>query len=274
MEFVPDEPALLIEAPAQDEKRQKKTEKILVIADLHIGLERELARKGIIVPDQLLKLQERLFKIIEKTGAERIVILGDVKNEYVGTSWGDLADVPAFFSRLTNLPIGRISGRSPHSRLTEKVKVTIVKGNHDGGIEAVLPKNVDVYEPSGFVCRDCLFTHGQAWPEKTALSARTIIMGHIHPTVEFWSSGARSLEHVWISAPVEKGVIERKFGAETNLQTAVVVPVFNHLAGGVAFNGKDFKPIGPLLSKAVDWRNGDVYLLDGTYLGKLKDMEV
>lgn len=244
--FVTNEPALLIEPDG-----------ILVIADLHIGLERELARKGIRVPDQLLKLQEHLFKIIEKTGAKHVILLGDVKNEYIGTSWSDLTDVPAFFSRLT-----------------EKVKVTVVKGNHDGGIEAVVPKNVEVHEPEGIVLGEYLFTHGQAWPRKSDMSAKTLVMGHIHPAVEFWSSGARSVEHVWIRAPVDKKALERKFKTEVALETAIIVPVFNHLAGGAAFNGKDFKPIGPLLSKAVDWKNGEAFLLDGTYLGKVKEIEV
>jgi len=246
IQFVPGEPALLLEP-----------EKILVIADLHIGLERELAKKGIHVPDQLLKLQGRLFKIIKETGAKHVIILGDVKNEYAGTGWGDLADVPAFFSRLT-----------------EKVAVTIVKGNHDGGIEAVVPKNVEIYEPEGFVLGGFLFTHGQAWPDKNGLSAKTLIMGHTHPAVEFWSSGARSVEPVWIRAPINKKLLERKFKTEVNLETAIIVPVFNHLAGGAAFNGGDFKPQGPLLSKATDWKAGEAFLLDGTYLGKLKDIDV
>jgi hypothetical protein len=244
--FVHDEPALLIEP-----------DKILVIADLHIGLERELARKGIHVPSQLMKLQDRLFGIIEKTNAEHVIILGDIKNEYAGTSWSDLADVPAFFSRLT-----------------EKVKVTVVKGNHDGGIEAVVPKNVEVHEPEGFVLGGILFTHGQAWPEKSDLSAKTLVMGHIHPAIEFWSSGARSVEPVWIRAPVNRTELERKFKTEVALETAVIVPVFNHLAGGAAFNSSGFKPIGPLLSKVIDWKNGEAFLLDGTYLGKIKEIEI
>jgi len=244
MSFVTNEPALLLEP-----------EKILVIADLHIGLERELARKGIHLPSQLLKLQERLFKIIRETGAKRVIILGDVKNEYAGTSWGDLADVPAFFSRLT-----------------ERVKVTVVKGNHDGGIEAVVPRNVEVHEPEGFVLGDFLFTHGQAWPDKSSLNAKTLIMGHIHPAVEFWSSGTRSVEHVWLRAPVDKKTLEKKFKCEVCLETAIIVPVFNHLAGGATFNSSGFKPIGPLLSKAIKWKQGEVTLLDGTFLGKLGSM--
>jgi hypothetical protein len=238
---VPDEPALLMEPDG-----------ILVIADLHIGLERELARKGIRVPNQLLRMQERLFRIIESTGAKRVIILGDVKNEYAGTDWSDLTDVPAFFSRLT-----------------EKVKVSVVKGNHDGGIESIVPKDVEVHEPEGFVLGDILFTHGQAWPDKNALGAKTLVMGHIHPAVEFWSSGARSLEHAWVRAPVDKKALEKRFRCPVALGTAIIVPVFNHLAGGVAFNGRDFRPIGPLLSKAVKWKEGEVTLLDGTYLGKL-----
>ncbi len=53
------------------------------------------------------------------------------------------------------------------------------------------------------------------------------------------------------------------------------MPAFNHLIGGMAFNSKDFEPIGPLLKNEVfKWKNGEVYLLDGTLLGKLKDLKI
>jgi putative SbcD/Mre11-related phosphoesterase len=249
--FVTNEPALLIEGLEPTVKDQKT----LVIADLHIGLERELAKRGIVVPSQLLKLQEHLFRIIDETKAGHVIILGDVKNEYTGTTWADLTDVPAFFSRLL-----------------EKVRVTIVKGNHDGGIEAVVPSAVEIHEPEGFMLGEYLFTHGQAWPDKAQLRAKTLIMGHIHPAIEFWSSGARSVEHVWIRAPIDRKAIEKKFKCETFLETAIIVPVFNHLAGGAAFNAPDFKPIGPLLSKSINYKNGEVFLLDGTYLGTLSEI--
>ena len=251
IKFVADAPALLLD------------EKYLVIADLHLGLELELARKGIMVPSQVQKLQERLDKLIKETGAKELIILGDIKHEYRGISWTELKDLPEFFNHLL-----------------KKVKVRIVKGNHDGGIEAVMPAGVKVYEPMGFILSersepiDCVaLTHGQAWPKKEMLDCKTLLMGHIHPAIEFWSSGARMTEHVWIKAKINSEVLEKKYKKKCMLQEAIITPTFNHLAGGMAFNSERFKPMGPLLTKAIDWKNAEVFLLDGTSLGELSKMK-
>jgi len=244
IKFVANSPALFI-----------KKEKMLVIADLHIGLEYELAKKGIVVPSQTKKMEKRLYELLNITRAKHVVILGDIKHEYAGVSWSELTDVPAFFDAIL-----------------KKAKVSVVKGNHDGGIESILPNSVNVYEPSGFVISDFLLTHGQAWPKKSSLYAKFLILGHIHPAIEFWSAGARCVEHVWLRAPINKRALESKFKVKSNLEKAIIVPVFNHLAGGFALNASDFKPTGPLLSKAIKWKEGEIFLLDGTFLGKLNSL--
>lgn len=244
IKFLSDSSALLLD------------EKYLVISDLHLGLELELARKGIMVPNQLPKLQEKLDKLIEETGAKELIILGDVKHEYKGISWIELRDLPDFFKHLL-----------------KKVKIRIVKGNHDGGIEAIAPAGVKVYEPTGFALEDVALTHGNAWPKKEMLDCKTLIMGHIHPAIEFWSSGARMTEHVWIKAPFIPDVLENKFKKKCSLKEAIIVPTFNHLAGGIAFNKEGFSPLGPLLSKSINYKKGEVFLLDGTHLGRLDEMK-
>lgn len=246
IKFLSDSSALLID------------EKYLVIADLHLGLELELARKGIMVPNQLPKFQEKIDRLIKETGAKEFIILGDVKHEYKGISWTELRDVPEFLKNLQ-----------------KKVKVRIIKGNHDGGIEAIAPAGVKVYEPTGFVLEDVALTHGAAWPKISALSTKTLIMGHIHPAIEFWSSGARMTEHIWIKAKINRAALEKKYkmtarsAAKCMLEQAIIVPTFNHLAGGVAFNSESFKPQDPLLKNAIDWKNAEVFLLDGTALGNM-----
>jgi putative SbcD/Mre11-related phosphoesterase len=231
-------------------------EKTLVVADLHIGLELELSKKGITLPDQMTKLEQRLDKLLKQTRAKRIVLLGDIKHETSGVSWSELWDVPEFLQRLKR-----------------KAKVSIVKGNHDGGIEDVAPPGIEVYEPAGFVLGDVLLTHGQAWPDKSALGAKTIVMGHIHPTVEFWSSGVRQAEHVFLRANVNTKALEKKLKTKSSLTSAIILPAFNLLVGGSAFNSAGFRPIGPLLKKVVEWKHADMFLLDGTFLGTLDKMK-
>ena len=67
---IPGEPALFVQ----------NTSATLVIADLHIGIERELYRSGINIPSQTKKIFDRLLKLIADHSPDRIVLLGDVKH--------------------------------------------------------------------------------------------------------------------------------------------------------------------------------------------------
>src|SRR2546428_822224 len=53
---------------------------ILVVADLHIGLEEELQEKGIRVPSRAEGMGRKLMDLAARRGATRLVILGDVKH--------------------------------------------------------------------------------------------------------------------------------------------------------------------------------------------------
>src|SRR5206468_4847364 len=62
LEPVPDEPALM----ADD---------ILVVADLHIGIEEELHEKGIRVPSRAEVMGRKLVELADRRGASRLVSL-------------------------------------------------------------------------------------------------------------------------------------------------------------------------------------------------------
>jgi len=235
------EPALLIDG-------------VLVVADLHIGMEQEIGDSGVTVPSQIESIKERLLTLIKQNRAKHLVILGDVKHNVPQMNWTELRELPVMLNELA-----------------KKVKVSIVKGNHDGGIERVA-RNADVYEPDGFALGEYAFVHGQAWPKPELLSCKTLIMSHAHPVVEFFSQGTRMTEHCWLRCRVNAAAFEKKLKVKCNLEEAVVMPVFNRLIGGVAVNSERFKPIGPVL-KSVDWQDADVFLTDGTYLGKTKEIK-
>ena len=239
------EPAFLIEP-----------DKMLVIADLHIGVEHAMLERGITIPSQFERLKERLEKIIKQTKAKHLVILGDVKHDVKKISIQEFREIPDFFNYFSN------------------IKVSIVKGNHDGNIEKLVPRGVDVYDTKGFVYDKFAFIHGQAWPTASALNAEYIFMGHIHPAIEFLTDNVRSVEHCWVRCKINQKVFEKKYGKTCKLKEAIIVPTFNHLTGGVAFNSKTFKPNDPLLnSGAIDLKTAEIYLLDGTYLGSLQNLK-
>ena len=239
------EPALLIEP-----------DRLLVISDLHIGLEHTLLEAGITLPSQFDILKGKLENLIKQTKAKHLVILGDVKNSVTGISPQEYREMPEFFNYFSN------------------IKISVIKGNHDGNIEKLVPKGVDVYDTKGFVYKNLFFTHGQAWPTASALDAEYLFMGHIHPLVEFWTDNVRTTEHCWVRCKINKKIFEKKYGKTCKLKEAIIVPTFSHLTGGVAFNSKTFKPNDPMIrSKAIDLKTAEIYLLDGTYLGNMKNLK-
>lgn len=238
------EPALLIE------------NKVLIIADLHIGIEYEIFQSGITIPSQVERLEKRIENLIKQTKAKHLVILGDVKHQVPNISWQEYKEIPKFLEHFSN------------------IKVSIVKGNHDGNIERLARRDIVIYEPQGFRIDDFILTHGQAWPNKNDLNAEYLVMGHVHPAVEFWTENFRTIEPCWLKCEIDNKKLEEKFGIKTKLKQGIVMPAFNHLIGGMAFNSKDFEPLGPLLKNEVlKWKESGVYLLDGTYLGNLKDLK-
>ena len=227
-------------------------DRILVLSDLHLGIEKELAENGITIPSQVEKLKERIKKMIKENKIKHLIILGDIKHEVKGISYLEYREVPQFFKDL-------------------KIKISLIKGNHDGNIEKLLPKEIDIYDGKGFSIKNFTFTHGHAWPNPDALDSEYIIMGHMHPAVEFWTKEFRTVEHCWVKCEVNKKKLEKKYKKKSKLKYGIIMPTFNHLTGGLAFNSKEFRPKG-LAPKILKWKEGAVYLLDGTFLGKLNEI--
>lgn len=224
----------------------------LIIADLHIGIEYEIYKSGISIPSQTKKLKKRLLDLISKTKAKNLVILGDVKHQVPNISFQESKDIPEFLNSLSR-----------------KVKVTIVKGNHDGDIESLVSKKVKVYSPKGFRIGDYAFCHGQAWFDKDCLKAKHLVIAHIHPAIEFWTQGFRSVEHCWVKCPVDPKKIEKKYKEKSNLEDCIIMPAFNQIIGGMPLNSEDFRPLGPIMENILKIKESEIYLLDGTFLGKI-----
>src|SRR3989304_7079091 len=108
--FVMNEPAIVIKD-------------CLIIADLHIGLAKEIYDAGIQIPSQTEKFARKLNALRKKTKAKKLVILGDMKHKVLGLSFLEKREIPQVLS------------------LVEFPHIIIVKGNHDGFIEkAILPE--------------------------------------------------------------------------------------------------------------------------------------
>lgn len=265
-----------------------KTEKTrtLVVADLHIGWEIALSEKGIHVPTQAPKLLQKLKTLIKKYKPEKLLILGDVKHTVATAEIGEWHDIPDFFNELK----------------VHVEEIQIIRGNHDGNLEPLLPEGIKILPSSGTIISEVGFFHGHRWPSPTLLKCKTLVMGHIHPTVAFRDpAGFRITRQVWVKAKCDKNQLAkillqknkikieespkktlfRHFKIKPKTSQLFIMPSFNDFLGGKPLNEKNIekeasgKVVGPILStEAVDLRNAEVYLLDGTFLGSLTQLEI
>ncbi len=217
--------------------------KALVVADLHIGVEYELERNGIRIPPQWKDMAEEILSLKEESGAETLTINGDLKHSIPSEKW-EFRDVRSFFREIRHA----------------FDEIHLVKGNHDGGIQYEVPSWVTLHPGSGFVFEGIGIFHGHAWPSDDVMKSDVLVMGHMHPAVRFTDSlGNSQNEPCWIRG---------KYGDKK----IIVMPAMSRFYGGAAVNDNRF--IGPVLkSEEFDGKNAKIYLLDGTYVGKIGEMK-
>lgn len=236
-------------------------ENALVIAELHLGLEHELYKKGITIPAQREKFQDILDKLLKLTHARTLIILGDTKHKVPGMSIREERELPKFLNYLK-----------------EKVKVILVKGNHDAEIERIVPEGIKICGSRGFKLGKYGFFHGHAWPSKKLMECDYLFMAHLHPAMEFMDKfGFRNVEQVWIRGRLDAERVREKYKIKkTGKINLIVMPTFNSLLGNIAVNkliGKEYS--GPMIiGKIMDMKKSKVYLLDGTLLGILEELKI
>lgn len=249
IKFVTDYPALFI-----PEKR------MLVIADVQIGLEHELYKKGIFIQPQVDKFLKILDHLIKITKVKNLVILGDLKHKVPGISLRETKQLPRFFEHLM-----------------KKVKIIFVKGNHDTDLEGLIPKEVETYGSHGVRIGEYGFFHGHGWPSKDLVGCDYLFMGHLQPGIEFRDDfGYRNIEQVWVKGRLDGKLVAKKYKVEkTGELNFVIVPAFNSLLGSAIINRIDKKDYDGILAshKIFNMNNSRIFLLDGTDLGYLKNLK-
>jgi len=264
-----------------------RNQRTLVVADLHIGWEVTLAQQGIHVPSQTPKMLKKMLQIIDLCQPSSLLFLGDVKHTIAKVELEEWRDVPEFFETLT-----------------KKVNdIRVILGNHDGNLEPLLPEKVKILPSTGLAEGNVGFFHGNAWPAPELLACRSLVMGHVHPTVAFRDPlGLRITAQVWVKTKLNREKLAEAFlkslGVKTKANADVttllrkrsnvrmkaqelfIMPYFNDFLGGRPINrsernrySKSVEYLGPLLkSGSVYFDNAETYLLDGTFLGTISQL--
>lgn len=240
IEPVPDAPAAV--ATIDDER-------VLIIADYHAGFEVAMRYEGVELESRADERRDRVLALIDRTNADRVVLLGDLAH-WIGEPVGlELEELEAFVAAVT-----------------DRVALTVVKGNHDGKLEAAL--DLDVAPTDGLRIGNIGFVHGHTHPAPEVLRADAVCVGHEHVQVrlEDYVGGARK-DRAWLRGALDPAGFPDYDDPATFTGQLIVFPAFNNLVGGTYVNLPDQAFLSPFLPAGL--RSAEIYLMDGTRLGAL-----
>lgn len=220
-----------------------KKQKILIMADFHIGLEEALNKQGLFIPRfQLNEIIKRLEKLLAKVKPNIIIINGDIKHEFGTISDQEWRDTLRILDLL-----------SMHCE-----KVILIKGNHDTILGPIAEKRnvefIDYYKAD-----DIFIAHGHKIPESQEFKmAKIIIIGHEHPAITL-REGAVSEKY--------KCYLKGKFKGKV----LIVQPSFNLVTEGTDILKENL--LSPFLHQKLD--NFEVFIVeDKIYrFGRLKGVK-
>lgn len=173
-----------------------RSQKLLVVADLHLGKAQTFLQSGLWLPPQAHKQDlSQLLPIIESYGIEHVMFLGD----FVHTAQGVTNDVIHEFVEW---------------KQNFKGRVTVVIGNHDQGLIKKWPEAWNFVElKEEFSHGDFVFRH-----EPVKEAGRFVWCGHIHPKITL----QRASERLYLPAFV-------------TTEDLGYLPAYSSLAGGQSF---------------------------------------
>ncbi len=235
--IVPSQPALMLEG----ENRS------VIITDLHIGFESSLFGNNVFVGKNTT-IQETINcieEILEKTKANSLILLGDIKSSIKSIAKNEWSEVPLFFKKMS-----------------DKVETILIPGNHDANIQKLVPDGVTQVSSTGVVIENILLTHGHTMPSENFSNVDRIIMGHVHP-VFFQDGSVINGKRVWVSIKANKQQIFSSTSGEIEI---TIVPSFNKYF--YATHKKQYKKsISPILEKIKKVKSAKIITLDGTIIG-------
>ena len=231
-----------------------KKEKTMIITDLHIGIEKHLNKLGINAYSQIKFMKDQIIFLCKKYNPNKIFLLGDIKHNIPTSTYFEKKDVKDFLINLLSYS-----------------EIHIIPGNHDGNINKISPSDVIIHSSDGYIFKDIGLIHGHRWPKKDLMFCKYLIIGHTHPTIMLKDRlGYKKFESCWLKGEILKKLLLKKYPNSNNIKF-ITIPAFNPLCGGIPLNVDGF--IGPL-GKLIDINNSEVFLLNGSSLGKIKDLNI
>jgi putative SbcD/Mre11-related phosphoesterase len=230
-----------------------KNSKILIIADLHIGIESQLIEQGLNILDQSKKMIESIITICKEFKPKEIILLGDIKHNIPSSTIQERKDVKNFLELIKDIG-----------------KIHIILGNHDGNIKKLTPCEILIHSSSGFLIENIGFVHGHRWPTEDIMNCELLIFAHTHPTIMFTDRlGYKIFEPCWVKGKFIKDRLKEKY-PNAKCNEVLIMPAYNPLCGGLSINqGGIMGPFG----KMIDIKNSQIYLIDGSDIGLVRNIK-
>ena len=241
LEFIRDGPALVIE----------NTERLLIVADLHFGIEADLAAHGLYFKSHSTERLDRLMRTVDETDPDRLILLGDVKHSIPSLTRQEWAEIPGILDTIRR-----------------RIPILVFPGNHDIGIERFLREG-ELQPKEGAIIDSVAYFHGHTYPAPD-LGSHLIVTGHHHPQVSLHDEVGCSLQ---APAYLRAGIDAKALGLKndegiSSPARALLVPAFNEIAGyDIVKIARD--PFSPI-SRCMKQDDAEIILADGTYIGPLR----
>lgn len=181
---------------------------LAAVSDLHLGLEGSMTRDGNYVPKHQLKELKRDIELVkEETGASRLLVNGDLKNEFK-TRYTESNEIQDFLQHTADL----------------FDEIILIRGNHDTFVDTTL-ESLELRLEDYHLEDGILFVHGDREVEELdAPKHEIVIIGHEHPALVLTDDvGVKEKLPCFLYGEQE----DRKI---------VVMPAFSAISSGTSIN--------------------------------------
>jgi uncharacterized protein len=225
---------------------------ILAVGDLHLGYELMLRQSGVGLPesqiDEIIDDLKKTFVKIKESNfqVKKIIFLGDIKH-YFGFEYKERRIFDEILDFLKNY--------------FEDKNIILIKGNHDKMDYS--GKKMKNYLIKDGIC----FIHGHmAFPEIYDKEVKTIVMGHLHPSVIISDK-----------ANVKREKFKCFLIGEFHDKKVIILPSFFEIIEGTSVNDyrEDYQSYFSILTKDVVM-NSEIFVIgkDEIYdFGKIKNLD-
>ncbi|MEM0149028.1 MAG: metallophosphoesterase [Candidatus Micrarchaeaceae archaeon] len=196
----------------------------LAVADLHLGYEGVMAKKGLLLPKVNLKhIFQDLDKALSATGAASIIVDGDIKNEFSDVDNEEFNELYEFVNHFKE----------------KGVKLVLIKGNHDNFVDRYKQSFGITIARQELLIGNYLFFHGEEMPAAYK-NASALVMGHEHPSIAvFTDAGSKEKLRCFLY-----GFYKRK--------RLLVLPAMNYFAQGTDMNLEPKENLLSPVMKSID----------------------